>query len=41
MAGRLIEDKISLAMGDEIEEESGYYRSINETGFWQMPNLQN
>lgn len=32
-------DKISLAMGDEIEEESGYYRSFNETGFWQMSDL--
>lgn len=39
MAGRLIEDKISIAMGDEIEEESEYYRSINKTGFWQMPSL--
>ena len=41
MAGRMTEDKISLAMGYRIEEESEHYRSINETGFWQMPGLQN
>lgn len=39
MAGRLIEDKIPVRWGMKIEEESGYYRSFNETGFWQMSDL--
>mgnify|MGYP007065329780 CR=1 FL=1 len=41
MAGKMIRDKIPVRWGIDIEEESEYYRSFNEAGFWQMPNLQN